>query len=371
MQLRSPERPNLGSSREGESEPMRIAFVLPGRGNSGGVRCTSIVSEMLRKRGHTVRIFYQRPDFSISDRLKSLRNRLLYSRSPNWLDEFHGPIEPFLNLTDIRFDKDEIIVAVGMVISSQMDTLDGIPNPRIQYLHGSTPDRPDLRDKALNLPLPKIVVASYLKDLAEQAGRGEVLSVIHNGVDCREYFPSIPECQRIGVGTIYAVHPAKDPKTVIGVLQRLSKLRPYLPLRVFGADRRPREISRHIYLRCPSPAQARDIYSSSQVWVMGSRSEGFSMPILEAMACGCAVISTDCGGPRDQIVDGENGFLVPTGDVERITNRVLLLLDNPDLLTRIQTKALETARKFTWTKCGDGLETALERVGQHLPASVC
>ena len=259
----------------------------------------------------------------------------------------------------------EIIVAVGMIISAQMDLLGSLQNPKLQYLHGSTPDRLDRRKKAFSLPIPKIAVATYLKDLVEKEGNGEFLGVIHNGIDLGEYFPAVPESSRDGVGTIYGSHPVKDPKTVIGVLQGLSKLRPDVQLRVFSGDRRPRGISRSIYLRQPTVDQARDIYSRSQVWIMASESEGFSMPVLEAMACGCAVVATDCGGPKDQIVDGQNGFLVPVGDVEQIISRILLLLNNPDLRTRIQKNALETSRQFTWEKCVDALEATLGRLARQ------
>src|SRR6202167_3975936 len=162
-----------------------------------------------------------------------------------------------------------------MIISAQMDLLGSLQNPKLQYLHGSTPDRLDRRKKAFSLPIPKIAVATYLKDLVEKEGNGEFLGVIHNGIDLGEYFPAVPESSRDGVGTIYGSHPAKDPKTVIGVLQGLSKLRPDVQLRVFSGDRHPRGISRSIYLRQPTVDQARDIYSRSQVWIMASESEGF------------------------------------------------------------------------------------------------
>jgi glycosyltransferase involved in cell wall biosynthesis len=344
---------------------MKIAFVLPGSGNSGGVRCTSIVAEMLRNRGHQVRILHEKPEFSVLDWAKAARNRILYPATPTWLAQFKGPTVAFKELSGCHFDEGEIIVAVGMIISARMNLLDSLENPKLQYLHGSTPDRLDRRKKAFSLPIPKIAVATYLRDLVEKEGKGEFLGVIHNGIDLGEYFPSVSESLRDGVGTIYGSHPAKDPETVIETLQNLSKARPDVPLRVFSGDRRPRGISRRIYLRQPTVDQARGIYSRSQVWIMASESEGFSMPILEAMACGCTVVATDCGGPKDQIVDGQNGFLVPAGDVERIISRVLLLLDNPGLRIRIQKNALETVRQFTWEKCVDALEATLERLARQ------
>jgi len=78
------------------------------------------------------------------------------------------------------------------------------------------------------------------------------------------------------------------------------------------------------------------------------------------MACGCAVVATDCGGPREIIQDGQNGFLVNVGDVNGIVDRVQLLLDNGDLRARFRQNAQETLDRFTWEKCVSKLEDTLE-----------
>jgi glycosyltransferase involved in cell wall biosynthesis len=83
------------------------------------------------------------------------------------------------------------------------------------------------------------------------------------------------------------------------------------------------------------------------------------------------VVATDCGGPRDIIEDGINGFLVPVGDVDAIVERVQLLLADADIRMRMQARAQETIRRFTWEKCVDELERALHLVAQmHLEGTV-
>ncbi|MFZ0300338.1 MAG: glycosyltransferase family 4 protein [Candidatus Sulfotelmatobacter sp.] len=252
-----------------------------------------------------------------------------------------------------------------MAECAQLGVLDSLPNPKVQYLHGSTPLSPQRVDKALSLPFPKIVVASYLKDLVESRGRSEdVLAVIHNGVDPGDYFASVPQSKRDGIGTIFASDEVKDPKTILQVLDRLARVRPEVPLRVFSTECRPKQILASNYLRHPTLEQAREIYSRSLVWIVASRSEGFSMPVLEAMACGCGVVATDCGGPKDIIEDGVNGFLVPTGDVDAIVSRAQLLLTDTGLRNRMQLQAQETVKRFTWEKCVSELESALHLVAQ-------
>jgi len=70
--------------------------------------------------------------------------------------------------------------------------------------------------------------------------------------------------------------------------------------------------------------------SNARMLVLTSMHEGFGNVILEAMAAGCPVISTHCGGPEDIIRHRENGLLVDPNH-KAIAKAIELLLDNPGL----------------------------------------
>jgi glycosyltransferase involved in cell wall biosynthesis len=339
---------------------MKIVFVLPFCETSGGTRCASVVAEGLLRRGHEVRILREAPD-SLDAGGIARRTWSALLRAPDWLKGFSGEIDSFRKLDRQSFQRDEIVVGFGMRMSCQVGLLESLPNLRVQYLHGSTPWNPGLREKTLGCPLPKIVVASYLKELVETTGKGKVLAVVPNGVDFLTYYRAVPETDRSGVGTIYSSHVAKDPNTILAVVRNIRRARPKLPVRIFGDSRRPKQLPRDTYHRYPSLKEARKIYSRSQVWILASRAEGFGLPVLEAMACGCAVVATDCGGPRDLIRNGETGFLVPIGDVRAITDRVLALADDANVRERIQRNSLEAVKQFSWERCILRLEAALRK----------
>jgi len=341
---------------------MKIVFILPGRGGSGGVRCASIVAQGLLDHGHDVRVLCRKPAGGLRNRARGLHHRMFYADAPDWLSEFSGAVEYFDDITTCRFPEGELIVAFGMASSGLLALLDHVSNPKAQYLHGTTPWDPVLMKQALSLRVPRIAVASYLREIVASFGGGEVSAVVHNGVDCRQYYSSVPESERDGVGLIYSCHIAKDPETALSVVRKLREARPEVPVRVFSSDRRPRQLNQVPYCRYATVQQARDIYSRSLVWIVPSRAEGFSMPVLEAMACGCAVVATDCGGTRDIISEGENGFLAPVGDVDAIIRRVQLALDDEILRTKIRHNAKATAARFTWERCIENLEAALMRV---------
>jgi glycosyltransferase involved in cell wall biosynthesis len=68
----------------------------------------------------------------------------------------------------------------------------------------------------------------------------------------------------------------------------------------------------------------------ASVFVQSSLSEGFGNALVEALACGCPVVSTDCPtGPAEILDNGRFGALVPVGDDAAMANAILATLDSP------------------------------------------
>jgi len=340
---------------------MKISFILPGPGISGGTRVTVVAANRLLERGHKVRILVRREPVNLRGIYRYLVSNVILA-AHSWLQDFNGQIEYFEKIHECLFDKEEIIVGVGSYVLEEMVQLQSLPNPKVQYLHGITTWDPELMKKVLASPIPKIAVASYLVPLVESNGKGEVIAIIPNGIDRKEYFMSCNESKKDGVGTIYSSHSAKDPKTIIACVQNILTRRPEVPIRIFGTERKPKQLAQTFYRRVPSVQQAREHYSSSLVWILASKSEGFPAPPLEAMACGAVPVATDCGGTRDIVIDGENGFLVKVGDVDAIVDRVMLLLNDNALRERMRAKGEVTVTKFDWEKSINQLENVLRKL---------
>lgn len=65
-----------------------------------------------------------------------------------------------------------------------------------------------------------------------------------------------------------------------------------------------------------TPAEVRSRLQQADAFLLSSLSEGISNAVLEAMACGLPVVTTNCGGMREAVSDGVEGFVVPTRDPE-------------------------------------------------------
>lgn len=92
---------------------------------------------------------------------------------------------------------------------------------------------------------------------------------------------------------------------------------------------------------------------ASDILVLPSQkgTEAFPLVVLEAMLCGIVPIRTPASGSFDQIEDGIDGFVVPFQDANALAERLVLLINNPDLLSTMSQKTLQSGLKnFTLEK---------------------
>lgn len=84
---------------------------------------------------------------------------------------------------------------------------------------------------------------------------------------------------------------------------------------------------------------------SAAVYVSTSVTDGTSLSLLEAMACGAFPIVTDIPGNRGWVRDGENGFLIRTDDVDALSDRIARVLEQPDFRDEVVTRNLDLVRQ--------------------------
>ena len=90
-------------------------------------------------------------------------------------------------------------------------------------------------------------------------------------------------------------------------------------------------------------ADVRPAIEECSVYVMPSYREGTPRTVLEAMAMGRAVVTTDAPGCRETVVDGDNGFLVPVQDVDALAKAMRRFIEEPYLQTRMGARSRQIA----------------------------
>lgn len=104
------------------------------------------------------------------------------------------------------------------------------------------------------------------------------------------------------------------------------------------------------------------LYSSAEVFVYPSFFEGFGFPIIEAMACGCPVVTSNVSSMPEIL--GDNAMLFDPGNTSSIVEKIALLLSSPGLGAEKAEKGIERAKLFQWKKSAEKMLAVYEKVGQ-------
>jgi glycosyltransferase involved in cell wall biosynthesis len=86
--------------------------------------------------------------------------------------------------------------------------------------------------------------------------------------------------------------------------------------------------------------------AASTVWLLPTERENFSVAVLEAMAAGCAILSTSCQGNDEVLVNGENSLTFAVGDVDLATDALRLLLRDSSLRDRLRCGAVASVQEY-------------------------
>ena len=89
-----------------------------------------------------------------------------------------------------------------------------------------------------------------------------------------------------------------------------------------------------------------DLCRASDVYVSVSLQEGLPVSVIEAMACGLPIVASDIRGHRDNVFDGENGFLFALGDNKRMCDGVFDIYKSTELRERFSRNSVELAKKY-------------------------
>jgi len=106
-----------------------------------------------------------------------------------------------------------------------------------------------------------------------------------------------------------------------------------------------------------------ELYGQAAFFVLSSDEEGLGIVVLEAMASGLAVVSTDCGGPATAITDLETGFLTPVGDAGAFAAAMEKLLVDPGLRQRMGREGRKVAEeRFSLNAAGQVFLDAYDKL---------
>jgi glycosyltransferase involved in cell wall biosynthesis len=176
----------------------------------------------------------------------------------------------------------------------------------------------------------------------EQGFRSDRVETLHNGIDLQRFAAHGPAPE--GPAVIVArLAPEKDIGTLLRATAIVARERSRFRLEIAGDGPSMPELSRltaelGITDRVQFLGMVRDVpalLSHAGMYVLSSVTEGVSLTLLEAMACGLPVVATRVGGTPEVVIDSETGFLVPPSDPAVLAAALSRLFDDNALARRL------------------------------------
>lgn len=214
--------------------------------------------------------------------------------------------------------------------------------------------------------LPRILTVSEASktDIVKAFGvSAQRISVVPNGVD-PDLFRPLPDIDRVRgrlVTTASADVPLKGLPVLVEALAKLRTEHPDAHVVVVGRPGPPDGPTRRAVERfgIEDAVEFRggidtldlvELYATAEAAVVPSLYEGFSLPAIEAMACGVPLVTTD-GGALPEVTgrDGETARVVPAGDAGTLSAAIKELLGDPGLRERLGRAGRDRVlERFTW-----------------------
>lgn len=353
---------------------MKISFVLPtySRKLSGGKKIIYEYANFLANNGHDVTLYY--PYENYKGKIKKIP-------APQFIKELvFKYVAKYDRIT--WFNLNENIKRKGVIVVDDKNILDGdaivatavetaclvmrLTSSKghkfyfIQDYETWNMDEKEV-DATFGYGMTSIVISKWLKRIVDSKSKEESI-LIPDGIDTTVF--KVEEGDRIPHSIVFHYRKSahKGSEYAFEAIRRLEKK--YADLKVFCISReeKPNDLPMSCqYLHNLKPKEVAEINNKAQIFMCSSIDEGFGLPGLEAMACGCAVVSTSYTGVLEYAQDKYNAYLSKPKDVEQMVNNIEFLFNNNDIRDMISRNGIETVEGFSFLKSAQLFEKNLEK----------
>jgi len=218
----------------------------------------------------------------------------------------------------------------------------------------------DCEQRELDLASKIVVASTFCKQsLVSQGVPPDNISFVPLGVDLQRFRPCSGKPDRQGIRFLFVgtVSAQKGAPLLLSAWQKLSLKGSELWLAGSASARVlaliPALPGLKLLGKVPYEGIS-DLLNQCDVLVLPSYSDGFARSLIEALACGLPIITTEATAGPDLIKDGVEGFLVRSGDAGALCEAMLRCVKDPVAVKQMSRAARRRAEQFSWDRFGEG-----------------
>lgn len=312
---------------------------------------------------HDIRI-WKAPFFPLYPLHVSLHG-LFVNRIMRYLEEvvdlvhIHSPLAPV-----VQTQRPVLATFHSMMIDDARETT--ISNLYALLMRLQAPFSRRIESQLIRRAATVCTVAPHIADrLSSYSGADGNIRIVWNGVDAATFQPDAGSVEEKSLVLVVGrLAPGKGLEDVLHAAKMVRARIPGIRFIIAGDGPLRRTLAERIaceklggtvtllgHIR--SRERLLELYRQAALFVMPSHHEGLSTVILEAMACGCAVIATDVGGTPHMIDHDESGCLIPPRNPAVLADAVCRLLSDGKRRAALGTSARQVVEaRFTWPTIG-------------------
>lgn len=337
---------------------MTVNFILPPalRKAAGGYKVVYQYANYITKQGNDVMIYY---DSRMGDNSLHIPVKVM-----GWIRKLVTKIEPKWFYLDPEIKKKALwtidfghIRKADITICTSIDTMiktyqaKNKPEKIIHFIQGHEnwflPEEEVFA--VYRLPYPKIVISQWLYDIVCEHTK-EKLYLVKNGIDLHIFQNKNSDKRSLhSIAMMYKENSCKNSEMGLRIVKRLKKRYQDLEVLFYSVDQKSNEVPEWVkFYRKASEDQVCEILNRASVFLCTSEYEGFGLPGLEAMACGCIFVTTDCKGIREYANDS-NALISEIGDACQMEKNIIRVFEDKKLRNTLRVQSEKTARSFNIT----------------------
>lgn len=333
----------------------KITFIIGGMARGGAERVISILSNYYAEKGYATDIIVMLTNevgYRLHETTKIIdftgKTKSRIKRLPYW----RNSIRRYL-----KENKPDVVVS--FVASINLITLSACKNLDVKLIVSERND-------------PKLDGRSKIVDFLTKRAYKKANAVVFQTKRAAAHFPKLKNAVIIPnpilemknkeernenkVVSVGRLMPQKNQKMLIGAFSKVLASHPDAFLEIYGEGELRQELQSQIdtlginekVKLMGNHENVLDLIKDAGVFCMSSNYEGLSNALLEAMTLGLPCISTDCAGADEYIVNGENGYLVPVADQEKMAEAISNLVGNKARQSQFSENVLESAKVFSF-----------------------
>ena len=319
-------------------EKLNITYVMTWTGICGGTKIILEHANRLTEKGHKI-------------------NLISHDKKPDWF-----PLDSKVNFIQVPWGEVlcESIPSCDVIIATYwreiFECVEQKIAPVVYFEQGDYHlfDMDKLDKRVFNyinnqLKTTKFIftVSSFAKQKLKEIYNADA-SVIPNAVDSRVFYYEQHHENKVPAITVIGSEKSefKRIKNIIKAVDIIKNKGYHVKLNWITPNE-PENLYGNVIVNPPQKVIG-DTLRNTDIFVCASMYESFCLPVLEAMSCGATVVTTNNGGNMDFVKDNENAIIIEKDNIEDMTKKIELLLNNKSLRNKIALNGQKNSERYSW-----------------------